>query len=534
MRPVRLFLFAAVCCSAAAQQLQTVPTFQATARTVQLDVVVTGAKGQPLTGLKRSDFTLLDNGRPQALTYFEEHVPGPQPRLNPAEKSFQLPPGTYTNFPFAPPSDSVNVLLVDALNTSTVDQAYLREQLIKYVRSMKPGTQVAVFILGDRLRLLQGFTDDPAALLGAINDKKNGFVPMQAVRPGDYDIRVRITLQSLDQISRFLSAVPGRKNLIWFSGNFPLTINAGGTLNASDFLGDFANELQQATNLMLLGQVAIYPVDARGLAGLPMYNVANAGRGPDIAHSEGGFYRNLIAAHEGMNTIAQQTGGVAIYNSNDLRDAIERVTQNGSHFYTLAYNPSDEKWNGTYHNIKVALTRAGYRLQYRQGYYARENTRPDAQPTAGPSQDPFLTALSHGMPNTSQVVYELKIAPEPGRAPSTGNPPELKGPLTAYKLDYAVMLNTLHLALTPDGVHHGSVSFAALAFDSDGNLLNVVRHDYAIELPQATYTLFGKIGLQFTSYIDLPRRGLFLRTGVEDLSAERWGSLEFPLEVPAR
>ena len=148
---------------------QSIPTFKAKARLVLVDVVVTNNKGEPVTGLKREDFEVLEDGKPQSVSTFEEHKGEPPTQI----KLPSMPPNVYTNFPLVQTADSVNVILLDALNTPTSDQVYVHRQMIKYVKTIPPRTRVAIFTLASRLRMLQGITTDSSLLLAAINNHKS-------------------------------------------------------------------------------------------------------------------------------------------------------------------------------------------------------------------------------------------------------------------------------------------------------------------------------------------------------------------------
>ena len=147
-----------------------VPTIESKVRLVLVDVVVTNSKGDAVTGLHKEDFEVLEDGKPQTVSTFEEHhgVPPTQIKL-PA-----LPPHVYTNFPVTQTADSLNVLLLDALNTPTRDQTYVHAQMIKYLKTIPPGTRVAIFTLASRLRMLQGVTSDSSELLAVLNSAPAG------------------------------------------------------------------------------------------------------------------------------------------------------------------------------------------------------------------------------------------------------------------------------------------------------------------------------------------------------------------------
>ena len=149
------------------------PIFRANARAVLVDVVVTDSHGNPVPGLRQQDFKLTENGKPESVVFFEEHkgaavVPIELPKM---------PPNVFTNVPVAPEADALNVLLLDAMNTPQTDQSYVRAQVLEFLKTMKPGTPLAVFSLDANLRLVQGFTGSPSTLLASLQDKKNGVWP---------------------------------------------------------------------------------------------------------------------------------------------------------------------------------------------------------------------------------------------------------------------------------------------------------------------------------------------------------------------
>ena len=263
------FIAAFLCIPAVslAQNSPTQPasTIQSNSNLVVVDVVVTDSQRNPIHKLTRADFTVLENGQPQAIKSFEEHASNPAaPQLPPLPK---LPPGTFTNFSVAPANGALNVLLLDTMNTPMTSQSTVRDQMIKYLKDSPPGTRMAIFGLTSRLLLLQGFTSDPEVLRAALNGKKGlpkGSVvmsdPVNGDSPGADDpmmdmaedaigddpsmaqvvadlqqfeaetqsyqlqLRARFTLDAFNQLGRYLSSLPGRKNLIWFSGSFPIDI----------------------------------------------------------------------------------------------------------------------------------------------------------------------------------------------------------------------------------------------------------------------------------------------------------------------
>jgi len=138
---------------------------RSTTRLVQVSVVVTDKKGQPITGLKKEDFTLVDESQPQQIAFFSAEAPRPSIPANP------LPKNVYTNRYELKGQDpgAVTVVLFDSLNTSPQDQEYVRKQVIKFLKNLKPQDHVAIYALTTKLLLLHEFTQDSAALLNAAN-----------------------------------------------------------------------------------------------------------------------------------------------------------------------------------------------------------------------------------------------------------------------------------------------------------------------------------------------------------------------------
>ena len=117
-----------------ASQITTIRTYS---NLVVIDVVVNDSQGNPIHGLKASDFTLTENNKSQAVRHFEEHseVPASDIQIAPAPK---LPAGLFTNKSPAPANGPVNVLLLDYLNTPLSSQPYARRQLLDYLDHAAP------------------------------------------------------------------------------------------------------------------------------------------------------------------------------------------------------------------------------------------------------------------------------------------------------------------------------------------------------------------------------------------------------------
>jgi VWFA-related protein len=254
---------------------QAPPVFKAETRQVLVDVVVTDHSGHFVPGLKPADFTVLEDGKPQKVVAFAMHA-APAVPPKPAAP-IKLPPNQYTNYAIADPERPITIVLMDVLNTQVQDQAYTRKQMIEFLKELPSGQRVALFALGTRLRMVQGFTGDSDTLVAAAKLLLRNVSPLMTTeqeRQADEIVasnlqvnagpgstgpsggaggtggsvntamlapvvsgiqnaliseqnyqqtqRMEFTLAALQALARAVSAYPGRKNLLWLSAEFPI------------------------------------------------------------------------------------------------------------------------------------------------------------------------------------------------------------------------------------------------------------------------------------------------------------------------
>jgi VWFA-related protein len=530
------------------------PVIKSEVRIVLVDVVVTQGRGEPVAGLRKEDFQVSEDGRRQTVSFFEEHKNAPPTRV----KLPPMPPNFFTNFPVAQTADSINVLLLDTLNTRAIDQVYARAQMIKYLETMEAGPRLAIFTLGSRLRMVKGITSNSIQLLTAFNDKRadagpqySNLLPSDTQKGADkavvdsmvrsqaspeaiaavrefqsdhaaylVDSRIKMTLQAFQQISRYLSSFKGRKNLLWVSGTFPVSI-----FPDSGVKREYQGELQQTADMLTAGQVAVYPISAAGMAGWSFPDPDNLGK--PIRQDNDERASDQIA----METLAQETGGKAFYNTNGLDEALADSMKNGAMYYTLAYAPSDARLDGKFRHIQVKMTGGEYKLAYRRGYYA-ENANSASTADREAAVDPLLPLMNFGMPDFSEILYKVQVVPakpQPANAARAGSNTELKGPVLRYGLNFAIAVQDLKLQTGSDGMRRGAIEVQIIAYDRDGKPLNLVRKKSEIALPAKVYADLEGFGLQVHKEIDVPQGEAYLRTGVYDLNSSKAGTLGIAL-----
>ncbi|MGA1983701.1 MAG: VWA domain-containing protein [Acidobacteriaceae bacterium] len=477
----------------------TAPTLKVYSRETIVDVLVTDEKGQPVRGLKQTDFTISEDGQPQPLRSFAEFDLADRPAAPPRPK---LPPNVYTNYQLTPATGPVNILLIDALHSSPVDAVLSLRAAEQYILAMPAGTQLAVFWLADSgLHMLQGFTTDPALLLRAVRTNR-----VDIGKNGDDRYTVdKLTIASLNQIAAYVSAIKGRKNLLWMAPGPPIILVRDGGYGWHDQDTTRVHRVMDTYELFTAEQIAVSPIDSRGVRYCP-------GRPCALDFS------TLQA-----EAIAEGTGGEAFYNNNDLKALLSQAIGDGSHFYTLSYIPPRQVDDGHYHTIKVETIRPGLHLVYRAGYNSEDPPRLPQHSGA----DLLNTAMQGNAPAATQLLFDVQAVPsaQPEKASSTDKA------AIPYDVLYLLPQSQIAFASAPDGAHKVSFEFHAAAYDIYGRLVASINETLNLPLSPGEYREFVKTPFQFSQQLDLPPGQISLRVGILDTTSNKVGTLEVPLIV---
>lgn len=569
-----------------------------------VDVIVTDTNGKPVQGLKQDDFKLMEDGVTQPLRSFDAH-PGvatgaAQPALN-----LHLPPNTFSNLALAPPDKPVTVLLYDMLNTPQAALPFAHQALIQFIKSQKNSTKIAIFALTDRLHMVQGFTEDETRLIAAVDSKKAN-LRISQMRPADTGadeaallaadpaatasltqpttqtsseeavltqlqdaekaetdyqegVRIQTTVEAFSDIARFVSLLPGRKNLIWMAGSFPVEIWPNRKPNGDDGVGGFNlatrldAEIREAQELMKDSRIAIYPVDIRGLQTDPQFTAPSqsARLPPRVPISGGGpppppsFGVQQGAEHAIMDSIAESTGGRAFYNTNGLQEAMSTALNQGSDYYTLTYAPSDSKEDGGEREIKIVLTNPNYRLFYRRRYLALDDKH--HRPLRAL---PLDQNMQHGAPDSSELFFETTVVPVgPPVAASAAEIEELKSFLHTnakgkrskiadglptvqhYDINLAVIGRQLQMPAVEGGRYATDMRFGLAAYTQDSELLNGTEVSIKNSIPAAQYQKIESEGYHASMLFAVPIDAVSLRIAVRDEIGDRIGTMEIPLPI---
>lgn len=292
------------------------------------------------------------------------------------------------------------------------------------------------------------------------------------------DIRVKITLGALRMLAHHVNGYPGRKNLIWISSAFPLVISADANLTmVARFSGmrNYSNDLGAVASALTDAQIAMYPIDPRGIETQALFDPQSQGRLNPF--SEGATLRResdvRYSNQESMQDLAYQTGGQVCLNNNDISECVKRAIDDSSSYYELTYYPSDTNWHGEFRRISVKTTRPGVRLSFRQGYFARdfdptitakEQSDTDARISQASCGD-FLTATS--------ILLE-----------ASGLPPDQPG-----QAKYFVVIdpNALSFKSEENGVRSVQLELATCMFNERGMPLQYNRQSIAQKFTESEY-----------------------------------------------
>lgn len=555
------------------------PNFKTTTREVVLDVVVTRSNGDPVAGLGKQDFSVEEDGTTQTIDFFEEHAPG-APANEATPQMPPMPAGAVTNVPPAPVEDAVNVLLLDSLNTQPQDQPYVHKQILAFLRKMKPGTRVAIFTLGTKLHYVQGFTTDSSVLLRALDQsglgpERNGQTRSDAAddaaqvsalrmmqaggsgiaalesaqaeaRNAELGAHAAMTFEALSYLAHYLSGVPGRKNLLWFSSEFPVVIfpspEESRSIEKSPSLRGSMERIKETADLFTRAQISIYPIGAQGMMMEHVMEADNAGPGSSTGggrmrtagntpmqafNQEAGTRAREVAA---MEQLAASTGGKAFYNTNDLNGAMESAMTDGAHYYTIAYAPSDKTMDGKFRRIDVKVNNAKYKLAYRRGYNAEET--PAMDPRAG--VNPLVSLLDYGLPGATGVLYGVSAIPGPTEEATASNiagqNTALRGKLTHYRVAFTIRTGDVELQDNAQGMRNGQLLIGIKVYDHDGRVLNWLGGAESLQVKDADYAALMKDGIRAAMTIDVPANASgHLVTAVYDWNSGRAGTLEVPI-----
>ena len=384
---------------------------------------------------------------------------------------------------------------------------YLSFQLTRFLEALPAGQSLAIYgRSGPNSVLLQNFTTDRKLLLAAVTRSLPRLLP-----PGREYLSDLTTLQ---QIAATFGDLPGRKNVLWFTGGSTLFLRQDATqIRDYDRWRRIYDELEAS-------RIAIFPVDARGLTN--------------------SLDSNLTSQQFLMNEVANATGGKAFYNSNGLQQIAAHVTATGGDFYTLTYSPRDYREDRKWHKVQISVDgAAGYVLSYRHGYFADGvNAAQAGHPSTFNSR---LIAAAGGKAASDSVgnqpiIFQAHLVPA-AELPTSAKLQPLDSPLKKDERLYAVRytIPAKELTMTPADNQEQQLLFiaAAFAFNRDGSVIDRKAERIRMTVTEPQLKAVSIHGVPLQQQLRLRKGDNFLLLAVVDPTSGRAGRIQLTFQVPA-
>ena len=511
------------------------PQIRISTRLVRIDVIVRDKNG-PVQNLTKNNFTVLDRGKRQQISVFSvDSAPSTQQPAQP------LPPNSFSDLPQYGTSTprSVTIVLLDNLNTlygSAPESKYetapywledlalqnAKLHLIAFIKHLAPQDLVAIYSLRDSLHVLCDFTSDREQLLTilktydtrsitnrAVVEPGLKHAPVQeadafengaaALRAGSAnEARAQITIAALQAIAAHVANIPGRKNLVWLTADLPFS---GATM----------------ARILSPAQIAAYPIDARGLLARtipkgPGEGTYTLGSGPGaVTDGAAPAQSSQPIGIATMEELADDTGGQAFVNTNDITGAIRKAVEDSAVTYTLGFYINRDSLDGEFHELRVQVKGKGLTVRYPKGYFALT----DKVGTNDEDQARLLTAAQSPL-ESSVIPLQATLArvsqPEPN----------------SLSLSCSIDIHNLQLAQSGN-LRKGAVIVYVFEQDQTGKVVYQWEKGYNFQVTDAQYAALLKNGMMFHQYLHPKAAVTTLRVLVEDPSTSQLGSLIIPL-----
>lgn len=516
-----------------AQDAPQLPKIRVSTRLVQVDVIARDKNG-PVADLTKHDFVVLDRGKPREISLFsvetgntEDHPLAPLPR------------NTFSDLPqyAASAPRSLTIVLLDSLNTLSGSAplpyettpfwledhalANAKQRLIEFLKQADSRDRIAIYGLTQSLHVLCDFTCNREQLLSVVSKyDATSHSQRDTAEPGNFhtpvpgafnervdedaqelaslnnQARAQTTMAALGAIAAHVADIPVRKNLLWLTANLPFS----GRVIAS---------------ILSHANIAAYPVDARGLLPrAPQQNLEGVMDADAFALGTLGAPPAMSVEPIGigaMNDMADDTGGRAFVNTNDLTGAIRQAIEDSAVTYTLGFYIPTESIDGQFHEIKVEVKRKGVIAHYPKGYFAFQ----DAPVSKEESRRSLLTAL-HSPIESSAIPVQVKID-------------RVEKPLPhCLSIFGSIDIHNVQ-AIKNGNIQRFALDVVTVEQDQSGKVVAQSGSTINVDLSDKRHSDYVNSGVPFHQYVQPKTDATTVRILVEDPSTAAVGSLVIPL-----
>jgi VWFA-related protein len=489
---IAILLSAAGTASLLLAQQKTDPTFRESVevRVMDLDVVVTDSKGQPVRDLTKEDFRVRIDGKDMPIDYFTRVEAGTihAPDLAAASPDRVLAEYQKGGEAYVPRHF---LIYVDSGHLSPGLRNRALESLKDFVTRLGPSDSARIVAFDRSSKTVTEWTTSKEQLLDGISrmDKSLGMsrlmTEVQTLRDIDsVNRRMRVSmarsysdqerravtelLKDLDTQVSTLVPLSGKKSILFVSGGFDFQPGYAMTsyaLGASAGIGavdtrTMSAEVEAVTRRANALDVTINTLDARGLTA----EGASAGNDDPLASRRGGSFFARQDSQTGLVTLARETGGLALLNNNDLQRGLSRVYEESSTYYSLGVSLSKLGAAG-YRKVQVDVAKPGFEVRARRGYAvlpAEDLARAGTRAT-------ILTNVGYG-----SFPVQLKVSP----------PVDVPG-VKRFDVPVRVTVPASALTFLPEGEQSkATAEFYVGAVDDHGNTSDIARDVAVFTLPK--------------------------------------------------
>ena len=518
------------------------PTFKVRVDYVEVDSVVTDRQGRLVRDLKKEDFQVLEDGKSQTITAFTTVDIPVEKADRPLFAAAPIEPDVVNNEKAF--DGRVYVMVVDDMHTRFGRSSRVKSVAKQFIQQrLGANDLMAVVHTSGPSDANQEFTSNKRLLMAAVDktmgrkldsttiNKTNEYNRTRDTRqqgdvlndPDDAErgFNARSTLDTLRNVAEWFGSVHGRrKAILFFSEGIDYdiydVINSNGSNHnsASMVLDSTRDAIAAATR----SNVAIYGIDPRGLTDLGDESI-EIGSFPDdtsLGVGPGSLQGEIRLSQDSLRTLSEETGGFAVVNKNDFSTAFQRIVEDNSSYYVLAYYPPDPR-PGRAHKIDVRVTRPGLTVRARKAYLTPKKEKVEAVKTTSnnPSTPELRDALDSPLP-VAGLTMHVFAAPFKGVAPNAS-------------VLFGVEMRGRDMKVDPNT----KILLSYIAIDANGKVRGGNTDALTLtNLQPGTKARIEQSGLRMLNRLDLPPGKYQLRVAAHEPGGGNVGSVQYDLDVP--
>lgn len=522
------------------QQPEGSATFRTTSNLVIVNVSVKDKSGKPATNLKKEDFSVFEDDKPQSLSVFElqkldaETLPALPDSPRELKQRVDVRP---TPAPAPAVAGGIRFqdkrligLLFDFSSMAPAEQLRAQDAAVRFVRTqMTAADMVSVMTFGSQFQVVQDFTSDRDQLIETIRNFRIGESSELAVDGNTPDpnddsddgslfvadetefniFNTDRKLSALETAAKKLALFPEKKALVYFSSGVSKT----GVENQA--------QLRATINAAIRANVSFYPVDARGLVAMAPAGDASVasprGSGVFSGRTQTSNRDKFQDQQETLYSLAADTGGKALLDSNDLSVGITQAQKDVGSYYILGYYSTNPALDGRFRRIRIRLnSQLLVKLDYRAGYYANKEWK---KFNASDKERQLEEALDLGDP-----VNELALALEVDYFRLNKN---------SYFVPITVKIPGSAIGLSKKGARQtADLDFIGQVRDDKAKLVSGVRDTITVKLSDLDAQQLGRRALQYDTGLTLAPGAYSLKFLARENQSGRMGTFETRFTIP--